>query len=317
MPRQQVVALAHEVSPHVQEMDAVEHDGVVVDVFVDGTAEIMGMFGPVHIGFHVMADVIAIVPALVVVLGIDTGDAVFIRVARVFCAHERMLRPVAQHHHDAGNHEGDDKHDQRGRPVDEAHPHTERYEQELAPHGTHQQLLPFLPHEITGQVVYAGKEETTQVSAETAQRIALETHGAALVFGQVVLRVVHADMMAIIRFRRLPEQRPDHPRQVMVHEIVFLPEKSAVAGAMQHQPEWAFEYEVVEDEISGGQYAPPPTGNERHVEQHGERDKNQRDPDGQVHKRQISFIADKRAEKPVAGRSDVRLLINRVRYVTA
>lgn len=296
----------------MQEVNAVKHDGVIADVLLDGAAEIIGVFRPVHGGFDVMADVVTIVPAFVVVLGIDAGDAVLVGVAGVFRANEGMLRPVAEHHHNARYHKRNDEHYQRGRPVYKAHAHAEGHKEKLPAHGAHQQLFAFLAHKIAGQVVDAGKEEAAQVRAKSADRVPLKAHGAAFVFRQVVFRVVHADVVTVVSFRRLAKERPQYPGKVMVHNIVLFPEKGAVAGAVQHKAEGAFENKIVENEIGCGQYAPPPAGDEGHVQQHGQRAQHQCNTDGQVHKRQVPFITDKTQEKTVYSRRFSWLPVHRV-----
>lgn len=312
VPGQQVIALAHQVGPYMQEVNAVKHNGIVADVVLDGTAEIIGVFRPVHGGFDVMADVVAIVPAFVVVLGIDAGNAVLVGIAGVFRANKGMLRPVAQHHHNARYYKGNNEHYQRGRPVYKAHAHAEGHKEKFPAHGAHQQLFAFLAHKIAGQVINAGKEEAAQVCAKPADGVPLKAHGAAFVFRQVIFRVMHANMVTVVSFRRLAKERAQYPGKVVVHEIVLLPEKGAVAGTVQHKTEGAFENKIVENEIGCSQYAPPPAGNEGHVQQHGQHAQHQRNTDGQVHKRQVPFITNKTQEKTVYGRFFNWLPVHRV-----
>ena len=96
---QEVVALAHQVDVYVQEVDAIEDYCIILNVVVQGVAEVNGVLGPVHGLLFVVADVVAIVPALHIIVGIDAGNAVLIVVAGIGRVYEGVLRPVAHHGH--------------------------------------------------------------------------------------------------------------------------------------------------------------------------------------------------------------------------
>ena len=102
----------------MEEVDAIEDDSIVGDVFMDGLAEIHGVFGPVHGGFYVVADVVTIVPAFMVIFCIDAGDAIFIGIIWFEGADEGVLGPVSHHHNDPGDHKWQDKHDAGSGEID-------------------------------------------------------------------------------------------------------------------------------------------------------------------------------------------------------
>ena len=108
----------------MEEVDAIEYDRFILNIFMQGLSEIMGMFGPMHAGFNVVADVVTIVPALVIILCIDTGDTVFIGIVRVAGTDERVLGPITEHHNDPGNHKWQDKYYQGSREVDKRETYT-------------------------------------------------------------------------------------------------------------------------------------------------------------------------------------------------
>jgi hypothetical protein len=66
-----------------------------------------------------VADMIAIVPAFVVIFCIDTGNTVFITVIWFTGIDESMLRPVTHHHNDTGHDKGQDKYHEGGREINE------------------------------------------------------------------------------------------------------------------------------------------------------------------------------------------------------
>ena len=122
---QQVVAVSHQVDEHMQEVDTVKYDGIVNYVFVERIFKVTGMFCPVHGAIYVVADVVAIIPAFYIVLGIDAGNAILITVFRVININKCVLRPVACHSYDAEGKKWQNEHHQRSRPIDKTQaPHT-------------------------------------------------------------------------------------------------------------------------------------------------------------------------------------------------
>lgn len=107
------------------------------------------MFCPVHGLLLVVGDMVAVVPAFMIVLGIDAGDAVPERVARIGRVDKGVLRPVAHHGDQPVEEEWDDEYHQRSRPVDKAHAYTKQDKEQLAAYGTIKQTLPFFAEEIS------------------------------------------------------------------------------------------------------------------------------------------------------------------------
>jgi len=101
-------------------MDTVENYRFIINIFMEGLLEVNGVIRPMHTRFEVMGDMVTIVPALMVVLGIDTGYAVFIRIPRIMFTNERMLCPITHHHDDPGYDERQYKYDERGPEIHEA-----------------------------------------------------------------------------------------------------------------------------------------------------------------------------------------------------
>ncbi len=126
---QQIVAVGHEVDEYVEEMDAVEHYGVVVFVFLQGGEEVGGVLCPVHGAVYVVADVVAIVPAFYIVLGIDARNTVLVGIARVVGSNKSVLRPVARHGNDTKSEERQYEYHKCCRPVDKAQAYAHGYKQ--------------------------------------------------------------------------------------------------------------------------------------------------------------------------------------------
>lgn len=91
MISQLIVFSAHEQEKYAEKIQPVKNEGLVLDVAINCFTEIDGMFGPVHVRTLVMADVVAVVPALMVVFVVDTGDAVVVRVTGIGRIHKAML----------------------------------------------------------------------------------------------------------------------------------------------------------------------------------------------------------------------------------
>ena len=122
------------------------------------------MLGPVHIGFEVMADVVAVVPAFYIVLGIDAGSAVLVGIGRVEGVDEGMLGPIAGHGDNAEGKERKNEHDKCCRPTDEAQTDTQGDKQQFSPHRPIQQLLPVLTNEVGTQIDDAQRNKSAKVN---------------------------------------------------------------------------------------------------------------------------------------------------------
>lgn len=90
-------------------MNAVEYNCFILDVFIDCFLKIHGMFCPMHGLLFMMRDMVPIVPAFVVVLRIDAGDAVFVRISRIIMSDKSMLRPIPHHSDQAVQEEWNNK----------------------------------------------------------------------------------------------------------------------------------------------------------------------------------------------------------------
>ena len=64
-----------------------------------------------------MNDVIAVIPADMVILRINTIDGVGIKIVRIGIINKRMLGPIAEHHYKTGNKPWQYKNHERCRPV--------------------------------------------------------------------------------------------------------------------------------------------------------------------------------------------------------
>ena len=93
-----IVAFVHEEEPNAIEVQAFEYDGVFFGVKVLVLLKINWHIGPMHIGFEVMPDVVAVIEAMAIVEVIDTGDAIAIVILRRIGVNECVLPPVACHH---------------------------------------------------------------------------------------------------------------------------------------------------------------------------------------------------------------------------
>lgn len=156
---QKVIALTHQPEKDVEEVDAIEDDCIMLDVVDEVLLKMYRMLSPVHGLLLVVRNMVAIIPALVVVLRIDAGDAVSVFVFRLARADKSMLRPVAHHRNEAINAKRQNKNDEGGLPIEKAKSGTKEDEENFAAHRPHHQTLSFLANKIVGQMVDAGEKE--------------------------------------------------------------------------------------------------------------------------------------------------------------
>ena len=109
----------------MQVVDAFEGQDLSLRHLADSFLELTRYIGVMQGRAFVMYKVIPVVPAGFVVRGIDAVDRVIFRKIGVY---ERVLGPVAQHHHNTGKYKGDDEQQQGNRPVDIAHDRTKKIE---------------------------------------------------------------------------------------------------------------------------------------------------------------------------------------------
>jgi hypothetical protein len=99
-------------------MNTVEYERLIGRKPVDAFHEFNRYIGIMQCRPDVMNGMVTVVPAGVIVFCIDTIDRVVLRVLHV---NESVLRPVTNHHHEAGEYKGNDKDQQRGLEIDKAH----------------------------------------------------------------------------------------------------------------------------------------------------------------------------------------------------
>src|SRR5512134_4136380 len=99
--------------PDADEVDALEDHRVLAPVSLAVLRELRRQFGVMRPLPDVMEDVIAGVEAPPVETRLDGVDAALVRVVWPVGIDERMLHPVAQHHHQRNEHERKDEHDER------------------------------------------------------------------------------------------------------------------------------------------------------------------------------------------------------------
>jgi hypothetical protein len=98
-----------------------------------------------------MADVVAVIPAFMVVFGIDTGNTVFICVVGLAGINECVLCPVAHHHDDPGNDKGNDQYCQGSGEADERQSYTGKKKDQLSPGRFNHQFLAVLADKILAE----------------------------------------------------------------------------------------------------------------------------------------------------------------------
>lgn len=225
----------------------VEHHRAVLCELVQMVAEELGVFGPVQVRVHMVTDVVAIIPAFVVEVGIDASYTVLIRVLWLVSGDKSVLHPVASHGHQPEYDEWQDKNDKRCLPVVETQTNTQGEEQHFPDNHPTEQAHALLFVEIGAQGGNSREQENEIIMQEMPAIVPLIGHGGAGIVLQIAFGVVHANMMAVVRHGALPEEGRQNPRQVEVHPWVL--EERPVIGAMEHKAKGAFERYIIEVEI--------------------------------------------------------------------
>ena len=101
-------------------LDALKDHGLMFCVGGAVVQQVVWMLCPVQIGFHVMTNMVSIVPAVVIVLVVYTGHTVFVLIPWVFWINKGMLRPVSEHHGNTRRNKGQDKDKKRCPEVNKA-----------------------------------------------------------------------------------------------------------------------------------------------------------------------------------------------------
>src|SRR5215217_347979 len=109
----------------MQEVNAIKYNGIVLFVFIKRLHKISRMLGPVHGLLYMVGNMIAIIPALMIVLCINAGNTVLVMVAGIGSIDKCMLCPVTEHRHKTEQEERDKKYHYSCLPVDKAHSCTE------------------------------------------------------------------------------------------------------------------------------------------------------------------------------------------------
>ena len=206
--------------------------------------------------FEVMADVVAVVEAAAVVARVDAGDAVSVVVLGRRLVDERVLPPVARHHREPRDEERDEEHHERRPQVDEEQDQDAAVERQLAREGPPEERTPLLPDEVPRQIEEPGEEEPEDVPREIEDAVAPVGQGRADVVLEIVLGVVHSDVVREVGLRRLAEERPEHPGHVVVHPVpATLGRGAGGSELVEHQDEGPEQIED-EEQVAGGE--PPP-----------------------------------------------------------
>jgi len=253
---------------------------------------VFGVFRPVHRRANVVADVVAVVPALVVVLVVDASDGVLVVVARIGVVNKGVLGPVAEHHNEAADEKGQNEHKQRGLPIDKTQRDTEQVKESFTAHHFRDQGWAVVASEIAYSAVQPEQQKVAEIAQPIAETVPLVLHSAAFVFGQVVFGVVHAHVVRSVGLRCLTEKRADDPRQVMVKKFVFFFKEFTMAGAVQHQAERTLEDKVVHQGVANCHDCKKPNRQARDVHGHPDQHHKKGNLQGQVHKGQVALVAD-------------------------
>ena len=241
MAGQLLVALIHQIVEYLQEIQAVKDDGFISGVFRGVVPETFGVLSPVEVGAYVVAGVIAIVPATFIVFYINAIDTVFVKVIRLFRVDKGMLSPVAHHSEEPENEKRNDEGYERCLEVDNRQDNNKNKEAAFADHQPPFESMALFMAEVLINIKGAPIEEPPVVRHKRPEAVALILHRAASVFLHIVFCMVHSNVMYKVSFRRVPEKGRQYPGQVIVHPVVLLFKKYAVAGTVQHEAKGALE----------------------------------------------------------------------------
>lgn len=220
--REGFVLVQHEHQPYLEEIDAFKHEGALVHVGLDVLFELAGHLGPVHGRAHVMTDVIAVVKAAAIVACVDARDAVAVAVAGCLTVDKRVLTPVAAHHEESHGHERNDEDRQSRLPVYEAKRRDNGVVAKLAnQHAAHPTESIALV-KVHAELDDSEEEEAAEVDQKVAEVVAAVGKSAAQIVFEIVLRVMHTDVVCCVGFGRLTEEGTKHPRDVVREEAVLL-----------------------------------------------------------------------------------------------
>src|SRR6478672_7901007 len=93
----EIVSLQHKVGKNMEKVNSIKYYCIIFRILIDGFQKERRMLRPVHRRTNMVADMISIIPAFLIIPGIDTGYAVLICIARLMCIHKAVLCPIAKH----------------------------------------------------------------------------------------------------------------------------------------------------------------------------------------------------------------------------
>jgi len=141
-------------------MNAIEYEDLILGIalgmfqeFIRDLRVVQGWTCMVHF-------MVSIVPASVVVFCVDAIDRIFIRVARV---DERVLRPIAEHHHDPGKQEGDQEHKKGRLPIHEPQSDAKQVVAELTECESHVKLLPLSAEKVFKGIDHSKRQKPANI----------------------------------------------------------------------------------------------------------------------------------------------------------
>ena len=162
---QLVITFGHQPDENVQVVDPVEREGLlfyeeffVLDEFTRDLSIVKGRADMVN-------GVVAIIPAGLVVFGIDAIDGIVFQVAEI---NKSVLGPVAKHHHDSGENKGDDENEKGGMKIHKTHTDAKEIERHFTHGEAHIEFLPLAAEEIHKGITETKDEEAAHIGQETA-----------------------------------------------------------------------------------------------------------------------------------------------------
>jgi hypothetical protein len=172
-----------------------------------------------------------------------------------------------------------------------------------------EERAPVLFVEVAGQLEDAGEEEAQEVPEEAAEAVATVRHRGAQVLGQVVLGMVHPQVVGEERLRRFAEEGTEHRGDVVAEEAVRALEEGAVAGVVQHEDVRPDEPEH-EPEV---QHREPPVEGAGDEQRDARRDHRHRKQGRKLEERQVAAVHDEALRDAFCRARDPGQAVGRVR----
>ncbi len=226
----------HQEQPDLEEVEAVEDDGILFSIKGAILVEFVRHFRVMHTRLEVVDDVIPIVEAASIVASVDARNATFEVVVWFLGINERVLAPVAGHHEGTHEDNGKDEHDERCLKTDHCGkkhadcPKGEFTEKQLSHH-----FLALAPLVVPGEIDQAEDHEPAPIVKPMCESIALVGHRGREISKKVTLFVMHSHMMHEVGIGSLTEHGPNEPRDDVIKIFVATIEKRPMGRAMEHQ----------------------------------------------------------------------------------